>query len=65
MVSSARAAGRIFLTSIQSTSFLSGDFNSDTAGGHEFQSNMMDLPTTIFSDTSHSLVLVVIQKTDC
>lgn len=48
MVSSARAAGRVFLTSIKSKSVLSGDFNLDSAGGHRFHSNMMDVPGAKF-----------------
>lgn len=47
-VSSARAAGRVFLTSIKSKSVLSGDFNLDSAGGHRFHSNMMDVPGAKF-----------------
>jgi len=50
MVSSARAAGRVFLTSIKSQSVLSGDFNLDSAGGHRFHSNMMDVPGAKFSE---------------
>lgn len=48
MVSSAKAAGRVFLTSIQSKSVLSGDFNLDSAGDHRFHCNMMDVPRAKF-----------------
>lgn len=50
MVSSAKAAGRVFLTSIQSKSVLSGDFNLDSAGGRRFHCNMMDVPGAKFSE---------------
>lgn len=50
MLSSARAAGRVFLTSIKSTSLLGGDFNLDTAGDQRFQCNMMDVCRAVVSD---------------
>lgn len=50
MVSSARAAGRVFLTSIQSKSVLSGDFNLDSVCGHRFHWNMMNVLGAKFSE---------------
>lgn len=50
MVSSGRAAGRVFLTSIQSKSVLSGDFNLDSACGHRFHWNMMNVLGAKFSE---------------